>query len=182
MKRWSVFISLVSLLIIVCFLGCKKSNGWRLVSDSRFYTKEQLTDLYFENQELFAEVANAVLTSDNLKAYIFDSHDGDFGIYTFRDKRFFSDDEWEKILVFSNKVKYYMIMRDIEFDAEGVVHSDKVHFDFPAQRIGDNYRKYVSLYYFSSQEIAETYIEDSVRSSEYSKVEPNWWIREETYN
>lgn len=104
-------ISLLSILLsITC--GCFGVSK-RLVPETAFYTKDELSSLFYENKELFSEVADIVLSSDKLKEYMLEIGDGDFGINATYDKRFFSDNNWKKILQFSKSVSFDFLTKSL---------------------------------------------------------------------
>ena len=77
--------------------------------ECRFYTAEELEELYFSNKESFKNIADIVLASDELLEWMEELTIYDYQISTMDDKRFFSDPEWDEIVDFFKMSHVYLI-------------------------------------------------------------------------
>ena len=180
MKTW---IKLVLGMIIVgtltfavCVVALILSPSTAVLVDTvEYHTKEELTDLYWQNDELVNRVKDSVLSNKKVLQALIDEQDGDTGIYTKQDKVYFTKEEWKDILtVFEN---FHPIMLMMERKGRPI----KFYINFDDLKI-DAGTKMTSLYWFPDvKEIKYHKDNSSADNIEYTHLDGNWYIVEETY-
>ena len=137
--------------------------------ECKFYTAEELEELYFSNKESFKNVADAILASDGLLAYMNERDIPNYHVFNVSDERFFSEQEWKEIVDFFNMSHSSRVERSREVD-------DVICFEFIRQ-ITDETNTAVVLYYFPqpTEEIVQHYSQ-SPYLTDYYQIDANWWI------
>ena len=179
MKTW------VKIVLGLILLGVLSFVGWILImwfdtSDDiippdsiEYHTKEELTDLYWQNKTVLNAVKDSVLSSKKMLQALDEYNEGDYDVSYTGDKRFFGDEEWENIVsVFENLHPYMLIL-----DRKG--RPLKFYIDFPNLKL-ETGSKAVTLYWFPNEEEVEYRKEHSLADSiEVSQLDGNWYIVEE---
>ena len=139
-------------------------------NECRFYTAEELEELYFSNKESFKNIADIVLASDELLEWMNERDIYDYQIYNMRHKRFFSDSEWEEIVDFFKMSHSSLIERDR-------VLGDCIRFEFVPNTV-DKIEKAVLLLYFPqpTEKLIQQHMQNSY-VTDYYPIDTNWWIR-----
>ena len=137
--------------------------------ECKFYTAEELEELYFSNKESFKNVADAILASDGLLAYMNERDIPNYHVFDVSDERFFSEQEWKEIVDFFKMSHSSRVERSREVD-------DVICFEFIRQ-ITDETNTAVVLYYFPqpTEEIVQHYSQ-SPYLTDYYQIDANWWI------
>lgn len=138
--------------------------------ECKFYTAEELEELYFSNKESFKNVADAILDSDELLAYMNERDIPNYHVFDVSDERFFSEQEWKEIVDFFKMSHSSRVERSREVD-------DVICFEFIRQ-ITDEINTAVVLYYFPqpTEEIVQHYSQGPYLT-DYYQIDANWWIR-----
>jgi len=115
MKTWKKVVLGLVLLGIVTFVM------WFLImwfdydsiippNSIEYHTKEELADLYWQNQELLSSVKDSVLSSKSLLRSLDRYNEGDIDVWFQSDKKYFSDEEWVNVVSVFENLHPYMIM------------------------------------------------------------------------
>ena len=166
-KAYLLITVILTVLVAGCIAGCwtETESRW-IIPEPMFYSEEDLKNLYFDHKDEFQEVVEIVLGSDSLLQHLKDTNDNDWGICTTDDARFFTKEDWEKIVAFSQDVKFTMIMRSLE-DGE-----DTVYFVFRRKR--ENGKQIgVHLYKVANEKNLDSY---SYENDTFEEIDENWWI------
>ena len=109
MKTWKkVILALVALSVssLAACIVIEFSTGPQFIipaGSAEYHTKEELTDLYWQNKTVLEAVKNSVLSNKKFLQVLTDQKDGDAGILTDVNKDLFTAEEWENIVsVFEN--------------------------------------------------------------------------------
>lgn len=102
MKTW---IKVVLGLIIIGVLSFATYIGMLVINikmadidnSVEYHTKEELSDLYWQNKELLNRLKDSVLSNDKVLQALIDEQDGDTGIYLKQDEVYFSQEEWRDV-------------------------------------------------------------------------------------
>ena len=140
-----------------------------------YHSKEELTDLYWQNSVVLNSVKDSVLLNDSLLQAMNQEGDGDIGIFVKGDKDYFSEEEWDNIVsVFENLHPYMSMM-------ERKGRPLKFYIDFSDLKL-ETGTKRVTLYWFPSEKEMERRKERSFAESiEVSQLDGNWYIVEEKF-
>ncbi len=180
MKTW---VKIVLGLIILGVLSFAAYIAYWILSPSKiflgesveYYTKEELTDLYWQHEELLNNVKESVLNNEAVLQALVDEKDGDTGIYTYHDKDFFTQEEWNDVLNVFENLHPYMIM----MERKG--RPLKFYISFDDLKV-DSCTKSTSLYWFPDVKEIKYHKEvSSADSIEYTHLDGNWYIVEEIY-
>jgi hypothetical protein len=181
MKTWKkIIIGLAILgaiaLALYIAIDSSPSSNFLLPAESiEYHTKEELTDLYWQNSVVLNSVKDSVLSNEGFLQVLIDQKDGDAGILTDVHKDLFSVEEWRNIVSVFENLHPYMIM----MERKG--RHLKFYIDFPQLELETGY-KYTSLYWFPDVEEIKYHKEVSYADSvEYTHLDGNWYIVEETY-
>ena len=181
MKTW---IKVVLGLIIIGVLSFATYIGMLVINikmadidnSVEYHTKEELSDLYWQNEELLNSVKNSVLSNKKVLQALIDEQDGDTGIYTKHDEVYFSQEEWVNIVSVFENLHPYMI--GMERKGRPV----KLYIDFAKLEL-DTGSKETTLYWFTDKKEIEYQKEHSLADSvAYTQIDGNWYIVEETFH
>ncbi|MDD4311030.1 MAG: hypothetical protein PHW41_00950, partial [Eubacteriales bacterium] len=173
-KRKIAIISILALgiIVLVAYIATEFSTGPQYIipaSSVEYQTKEELTDLYWQNKTVLNAVKNSVLSNKGFLQVLIDQKDGDAGILTEVNKDLFTDEEWENIVSVFENLHPYMIMverkgRPVRF----YINFDSLQLDTGSKR--------TSLYWFTDKEEIEYQKEHSLADSvEYTHLDGNWY-------
>ena len=182
MKTWIKVVLGLVILAIVAFVAwilvlwfTPNPNDIIPIDSVKYLTKEELTDLFWQNEELLDSVKDSVLSSKSFLQALDEYGEGDYDISYLGDKKYFTEEEWANIVSVFEKLHPYMIM----MERKG--RPLKFYIDFPQLELETGY-KYTSLYWFPDVEEIKYHKEVSFADSvEYTHLDGNWYIVEETY-
>ena len=181
MKTWKkVVIGLIVLGVIgivACVVVDLSSSPKSIIpaSSVEYQTKEELTDLYLQNTTLLNSVKDSVLSNDGMMRDLNKFNEGDIEIFSTHVQGYFSEEEWRNIVSVFENLHPYMIM----MERKG--RPLKFYIDFPQHELETGYM-YTSLYWFP--DVKEIKYHKEVSSAdrvEYTHLDGNWYIVEETY-
>ncbi len=113
-KKIAIILAILSVAAIGSCLAIDLSSGSDFIistDDIEYHTKEELTDLYWQNKTLLNDVKNSVLSNKGMMQELIDFKEGDTGILTDYQKEYFTDEEWANIVsVFENLHPYMLMM------------------------------------------------------------------------
>lgn len=189
LRTFAVTKGIPALLILLmgCVAGCRWSSltgGDGVphkgnVAPSAFYSEAELEELYFEHRESFQEIVEIVLASDSLRQHIRDKNEDDWAVYAEIDQRFFTAEDWEKIVAFLKDIKPHMIMRSLKHG------DDIVYFTFNSGR-RDGKLVLISLYNIKNPETKDFYDKSNVSlqgfKASFQEIDTNWWIEVEEWS
>ena len=183
MKTWiKVVLGLIALGIVafvawILILWFAPNPNEIIPIDSiEYHTKEELTDLYWQNKELLSSVRDSVLSSKSFLRALDEYGEGDYDISYRGDQKYFSEEEWANIVSVFENLHPYMIM--MERKGRPV----KLYIDFAKLEL-DTGSKETSLYWFPSEEEIEYHRKHSLADSvDYTKIDEYWYIVEEKYH
>lgn len=116
MKTWKKVVLGLIILGFVALTACivEFSTGPKYIipaGSAEYHTKEELIDLYWQNEVVLNSVKNSVLSNKGMMQELIDFKEGDTGILTEHEKEFFTEEEWENIVsVFENLHPYMLMM------------------------------------------------------------------------
>lgn len=182
MKTWKKIIIGLVIAGIVAFVAwililwfTPNPNEIIPIDSVKYLTKEELTDLFWQNEELIDSVKDSVLSSKSFLRALEEYGEGDYDISYLGDKKYFTEEEWANIVSVFEKLHPYMIM----MERKG--RPLKFYIDFPKLELETGYM-YTSLYWFP--DVKEIKYHKEVSSAdrvEYTHLDGNWYIVEETY-
>ena len=182
MKTWIKVVLGLVVLGVVTLAACiviEFSTGPQYIipaGSAEYHTKEELTDLYWQNKTVLDAVKNSVLSNKKFLQVLTDQKDGDAGIHTDVNKDLFTAEEWANIVSVFENLHPYMIM--MERKGRPV----KLYIDFAKLEL-DTGSKETSLYWFPSEEEIEYHRKHSLADSvDYTKIDEYWYIVEEKYH
>ena len=162
-----VGISIISIALIIVAIYCFfawRSAPWIIpIGSDIVYTKDEMIDMYWENKDELTEVAEIVLASDSLLQKIIDTDDDGWSINHKMEKQYFSEEDWEKVVVLFKKIRPYMIIRK----RSGAVFIDFAYGKKEGHEIG------TSLRYFNDK-TAGKYTSDK---TELRHLDGYWYMR-----
>ena len=181
MKKWKIVIILALMIGVlsfasyILFLVLNPSTIIR-GNTVEYHSKEELTDLYWQNPVVLNSVKDSVLTNDSLLQAMNQEGDGDIGIFVKGDKDYFSEEEWENIVSVFENLHPYMIM------VERKGRPLKFYINFGDLRF-ETGSKETALYWFPNEEEIEYHKEHSLADSvAYTQIDGNWYIVEEMFH
>ena len=181
MKTWEKIVIGLAILGVVAIAACiaidsSPSSNFLLPTDSiEYHTKEELTDLYWQNSVVLNSVKNNMLSNEGFLQVLIDQKDGDAGILTDVHKDLFTAEEWRNIVSVFENLHPYMIM----MERKG--RPLKFYINFSKLELEAGYKR-TSLYWFPNEDEIDYQKEHSLADSiEYSQIDENWYIVEKTY-
>jgi len=180
MKKWIKVILgllLIGVLAVATYIAILILSPSTAVIDNsvEYYTKEELSDLFWRNEELLNRVKNSVLSNEKVLKALNDEQDGDTGIYLKQDEVYFSQEEWQDVETAFKTLHPIMLM----LERKG--RPLKFYICFDDLKIDSN-TKTTSLYWFPDvKEIKYHKKVSSADSVEYTHLDGNWYIVEEIY-
>lgn len=153
-----VMLILVVVLIFVLILASGFA-GYSYIADApQFYTAQELKQMLNDHKQEMEEGATIVLKNENLRKHMREvERDNDVNVYVKNDKKFFTEEEWNKIEVLFKELQLLAIYR---------LGDTTIEFQFPMSDDGINN---TLCYSTDSSDIA-----DDV----YTRLYSNWWLTE----
>ena len=182
MKTWKKVVLGLIILGVVALTACivvEFSTGPKYIipaGSAEYHTKEELLDLYWQNEVVLNSVKNSVLSNKGMMQELIDFKEGDTGILTEHEKEFFTEEEWENIVSVFENLHPYMLM--MERQGRPV----KFYINFSKLELETGYKR-TSLYWFTDKKEIEYDKEHSLADSvEYTQIDGNWFIVEKMYD
>lgn len=170
--------------IILCLIGITACIAVDLSSNPKsiiptrsveYQTKEELTDLYWQNKTVLNAVKESVISSKSLLRALDEYNEGDIAISYQSDKEYFSDEEWENIVTVFEKLHPSMLM--LERKGRPLVF----YLTFKHLKPGLD-TKVVYLYWFPNDEEREYHEETGVfPDGVFTQLDEGWYIVEGKY-
>ena len=171
-KSLKYLCAIVLIIILLCTTSCASLKQYlstnqkydRLCENPEYYTKEELTEVFYDNKEEFTEMVDIIFNNKKLLAHISEKQLGGGPIDDTFSKQFFTDEEWKKICAFFGKYKPYSIERDIEIPGGALI------FYF-----GTNTIKSTDLFYFMNDSEGESSSKPYLFGTN-EQIDEHWWI------
>lgn len=174
-KRIPVVI-LTGVIAIACMSCSLLEWEYRSISDSQYYTGEQIEEIFYANEEEFDEVAKIVQENDAVQKSIDESDVSYARIMSNGDEKYFTDEEWSKILAFFENVKPMEIDKyDTEKRGYGQEGDSIIAIYFPKNNKG----KSVALYYINMPDEIEVSMFRAQNYDAFKRIGEHWWLGEE---
>ena len=179
-KRKIITLSIFAVIVValVVWIAIDFSTSAKFIiptGATEYHTKEELTDLYWQNKTVLNAVKDSVLANKGMTQELIEFREGHTGILTDHQKDFFTEEEWENIVSVFENMHPYMIMLELRGRAM------KFYIDFPSLKL-ETGSKRMMLYWFPSEKELERRKEHSFADSiEVSQLDGNWYIVEEIY-
>lgn len=140
-----------------------------------YHTKEELTDLYWQNKTVLNAVKDSVISSKTLLQALDEYNEGDIAIEYQSEKEYFSDEEWENIVTVFENLHPSMLM--LERKGHPLV------FYITFRHLGPGLEtKVVYLYWFPNDEERAYHEEDGVfPDGVFTQIDGGWYIVEGRY-
>ena len=137
-----------------------------------YHTKEEVTDLYWQNKTVLNSAKDSVLSSKSLLRALDLNHEGDIDVWFQSDEKYFCDEEWENIVSVFEKLHPYMIM--LERKGRPLI------FYMPFGSLKqDDVMKRTFLYWFPNDEEREYHEEPGVfPDGVFTQLDEGWYIVE----
>ena len=179
MKTW------IKVVIGIVILGVLAFVAWTLIlwfapnqneiipSDSvEYQTKEELTDLYWQNKAVLNAVKDSVISSKTLLRALDENKEGDIDVRSKLDKEYFSDEEWENIVRVFENLHPSMLM--LERKGRPLV------FYITFKNLNQDWKsKTTFLYWFPNDEEREYHEEPGVfPDGVFTQLDEGWYIVE----
>jgi len=181
MKTWKkvvlglIVLGVISIAACVAIEVSKSPKSIIPIESVEYKTKEELTDLYWQNKVVLNSVKNSVLSSKSLMQALDDYKEGDIDVSYKSDKKYFGDEEWVNIVSVFENLHPYMIM----MERKGRPMKFYINFDDLKLDTGS---KETSLYWFTDKKEIEYHKEHSLADSvAYTHLDGNWYIVEEIF-
>ena len=180
MRKWKIVITSFFIVLAIAFtiwiLATPVDSHSIIPSKSvEYHTKDELTDLYWQNKDLLNSVKNSVLSSKKFLQALIDYKEGDFDISYQGDKKYFTEEEWSDIVSVFEKLHPYMIM--MERKGRPVIF----YINFDDLKL-DSGSKTTELYWFPSEDVLKYHKEANQRyNGEFTQLDEGWYIVEKTY-
>ena len=182
MKKQTIIIISIFVIGLVTLAACiavEFTIGPKYIipaGSAEYHTKEELTDLYWQNEVVLNSVKNSVLSNKGLMQELIDFKEGDIGILTEHEKEFFTEEEWANIVSVFKNLHPYMLM--MECQGRPV----KFYINFSKLELETGYKR-TSLYWFTDKKEIEYDKEHSLADSiAYTQIDGNWFIVEKMYD
>ena len=156
---WGFFKIVTLSITITCLSACTQSPSSIIPSGSRIeWTKDDLSEAFWEYKDELNEVAEIVLASESLRQSMigndasedYKDYNTNFGyIASEANKDYFSEEDWGKIVDLFKKIRPLEIVRSLR-------HGDVVWIDFIGRKVDDGYLR-TSLYYFRKPKTVDVY-------------------------
>ena len=180
MKKWKkVFIGLIILSVaaLTTCIAIDLSSGPKFILPAKaieYHTKEELTELYWKNEDLLNSVKSSVLSNEGMLQELIEFKEGDTGILTEHEKDFFTEDEWANIVSVFEKLHPYMIM----MERKGRPLTFYIVFGYRKQ---DSVSKCTLLYWFPNEDERIYHEKPGVfPDGVFTQLDGGWYIVEET--
>ena len=165
------------LLFMIAFVGCIAyifliPNPDDLGNSTKYHTREELTDLYWQNKELLSSVKDSVISSKKMLQALDEYNEGDYDVSYMGDKRFFNDEEWGNILAVFENLRANMLM--LERKGRPLIF----YITFAHQK-QDDITKSTYLYWFPNDEERAYHEEDGIfPDGVFTQIDDGWYIVE----
>ena len=144
------------------------------IDSIEYHTKEELTDLYWQNKELLSSVRDSVLSSKSFLRALDEYGEGDYDISYRGDQKYFSEEEWANIVSVFENLHPYMIM--MERKGRPLIF----YIAFGSLKQGD-VTKRTYLYWFPNEEEREYHERPRIfPDGVFTQLDEGWYIVEET--
>ena len=179
MKTWIKVILGMIILGVLSFTACIVilifSPSTAVIDNSvEYHTKEELSDLYWQNKELLNRVKDSMLSNDKVLQALIDEQDGDTGIYLKQDEVYFSQEEWRDVETVFQVFHPTMLM----LERKGRPLIFYIGFGSFKQ---DSVIKSTLLYWFPNDEEREYHEEPGVfPDGVFTQLDEGWYIVETT--
>ena len=181
MKTWKkvvIGLAILSVVVIAACVAVEFSTGPKYiipVGSAEYQTKEELTDLYWQNKTVLNAVKESVISSKSLLRALDEYNEGDIAISYQSDEEYFSDEEWENIVTVFEKLHPSMLM--LERKGRPLVF----YLTFKHLKPGLD-TKVVYLYWFPNDEEREYHEETGVfPDGVFTQLDEGWYIVEGKY-
>ena len=144
------------------------------INSVKYKTKEELTDLYWQNKTVLNTVKDTALSNAKLIQALSDTNEGDIDICSLLDKEYFTEEEWTNIVSVFENLHPYMLM--IERKGRPLIF----YIDFAQLKQGSTtYANY--LYWFPNEEEREYHEKPGVfPDGVFTQLDEGWYIVETT--
>ena len=164
-------INVIAIVLLVLELSCESSSSIIPYESVIVWTKDELTEAFWEYEDELNEVAEIVLASKSLRQR-YDNNNQYMEIRSDNVKSDFSEEDWEKIVDLFKKIRPMMITRSIG------VGEDLVYIDFKHREVDGGYM-HIALHYFKNSETAERYRNGTLYGGEeIEHLDGYWYIIE----
>lgn len=181
MKTWVKVVLGLVILAIAAFVA------WTLIlwfapnpndiipsSSIEYHTKEELTDLYWQNKTVLNAVKESVISSKSLLRALDEYNEGDIDLRSKLDKEYFNDEDWENIVSVFKNLHPNMLM----LERKGRPLVFYITFGHLNQAFES---KATFLYWFPNEEEREYHEEPGVfPDGVFTQVDEGWYIVETT--
>lgn len=177
MKTWKKVVIGLVILGVLAFTGYTAYMIFRPSTTDfgtliEYHTKDELTGLYSQNEELLNSVRDSVLSSKSLLRALDEYNEGDVDISFQSDKKYFSDEEWADILSVFEKFQPYMLLMERK-GRPLIFYMAFSHLN----RGSTTYATY--LYWFPNDEEREYHEEPNVfPDGVFTQLDEGWYIVE----
>jgi hypothetical protein len=177
-KKVVLVLIIFGLIGITACIAVDLSSGSKPIIPNKsveYHTKEELTDLYWQNKTVLNAVKDSVISSKTLLRALDDYNEGDIDIRSKTDKEYFSDEEWENVVTVFEKLHPRMLM--LERKGRPLVF----YLAFKHLKPGLE-SKVVYLYWFPNEEEREYHENPGVfPDGVFTQLEEGWYIVEGRY-
>jgi hypothetical protein len=182
MKNWkNTILCIITLGVaafaIYCALLFNKKDAFIFGDSVTYYTKEELTALYWQNEDALNSVKDSVCSEKVLKRMPTKLNSSDFDIYTPEIRVLFSDAEWEDIVYVFQKLHARTLTLEVEW--QPLFFAYRMNFGVLKQESGS---KTTSLYWFPDEEDRDRFkTEKQKNNAVFTQLDGNWYIFEAQY-
>lgn len=179
MKTWIkvvlglVIVGIAAFVAWILFLWFTPNPNKIIPSNSvEYHTKEELTDLYWQNKTVLNAVKESVISSKSLLRALDEYKEGDIDVRFQSDKEYFNDDEWENIVTVFEKLHPSMLM--LERKGRPLI------FYLTFRQLNSGFEsKVVYLYWFPNEDEREYHEKPTVfPDGVFSQLDEGWYIIE----
>jgi hypothetical protein len=181
MKKWKI--AILSILLLG-FVACAAyiAHIMKLIEEDwivpgnpvDYHSKEELSELYWQNKDLLNTVKDSVLSSKLFLQALNDYGEGDFDISYQGDKIYFTDEEWADIVTVFENLHPYMIM----MERKG---RPLIFYIVCGTQKQDSLSKETYLYWFPNEEERAYHEEPGVfPDGVFTQIDGGWYIVEAT--
>jgi len=179
MKTWIKVVLgliLVGMLVFAGYIGFMivSLNADDLGHSTKYLTKEELTDLYWQNKDLLNSVKDSVISSKSLLSALDHYNEGDIDISFQSDKKYFSEEDWEYILSAFENLHPSMIL--LERKGRPLI------FYMTFRQLNRGSTTYATyLYWFPNEDEWEYHEEPNVfPDGVFTQLDEGWYVVETT--
>ena len=144
------------------------------IDSVKYLTKEELTDLFWQNEELIDSVKDSVLSSKSFLRALDEYGEGDYDISYLGDKKYFTEEEWANIVSLFENLHPYMIM----MERKG---RPLIFYIVCGTQKQDSISKRTYLYWFPNEEERKYHEKPGVfPDGVFTQIDGGWYIVEHT--